>query len=449
MPQLPPIRYTKVQGESIAYRDCGGPGQPLVYLGTNGSHQDLIWDEPGYAHFLRSLMDLGRLVSFDRRGSGLSSHTTKPTIEARTADVIAVLDAVAIEAAVIVASVGSSQAALAFAATHPERCRALVLFAPSARMSQTSGYDAGMPAELMQSGIDLAELTWGTGVTAMLYAPSLAENVEFVAWTAKMERSIATPVEAREWVEMYDATDVRDVLPHVGVPALVAIPSDAGDLVAAQSRYVADHLESARAIEIPGRDHWPFGDGMEPFLAAATDFLAEVVHLDPIASSNRRLAAVLFTDIVSSTEQLQAAGDRRWRATLESHDEIAQHAVARRGGRVVKTTGDGTMAVFDGPASAVLTALDFISASKRIGLSIRAGVHVGELEERGDDIAGIAVHLASRIADSAAPGEVLVTTTVRDLVAGSGLRFEERGVHHMKGIQEPSVLLAATLAQHS
>jgi class 3 adenylate cyclase/pimeloyl-ACP methyl ester carboxylesterase len=446
--QLPPIRYTKVQGESIAYRDCGGPGQPLVYLGTNGSHQDLIWDEPGYAHFLGNLMELGRLVSFDRRGSGLSSHTTKPTIDARTADVVAVLDAVGADAAVLIGSVGSSQAALAFAATHPDRCRALVLFAPSARMSRAPGYDAGYPGELVQLAIDAAESAWGTGVTAPLYTPSLVDDVGFVAWVAKMERSSATPVEAREWVQMYIGTDVRDVLPHVSAPVLVAIPSDAEEYVTAQSRFVADHLPNARAIEIPGRDLWPFGDGMEPFLAAVTGFLAEVVHLELTASSNRRLAAVLFTDIVSSTEQLQAAGDRRWRATLESHDEIAGHVVARRGGRVVKTTGDGTVAVFDGPASAVLTALEFISAVKRIGLSVRAGVHVGELEERGDDIAGIAVHLASRIADRAEPGEVLVTTTVRDLVAGSGLRFEERGVHHMKGIREPAVLLAASLAEH-
>ncbi len=394
-------------------------------------------------------MELGRLVCFDRRGSGLSSHTTKPTIETRTADVIAVLDAVGADAAVLVASVGSSQTALAFAATHPERCRALVLFAPSARMMYTSGYDAGVRTESGLSWIDLAESTWGSGVTGLLYAPSLAEDAEFVAWAAKLERSIATPVEAREWIEMFSETDVRDVLPYVGVPALVAIPADAEAQVVKQSRFVADHLQNARAVEIPGRDHWPFGDGMEPFLAATEAFLAEDLHLDLIASSKRRLAAVLFTDIVSSTERLQDAGDRRWRATLESHDEIAERAVARRGGRVVKTIGDGTVAVFDGPASAVLSALEFISAARRIGLSIRAGVHVGELEERGDDIAGIAVHLASRVADRAAPDEVLVTTTVRDLVAGSGLRFEERGAHQMKGIHEPSVLLAASLIQHA
>jgi class 3 adenylate cyclase len=311
-------------------------------------------------------------------------------------------------------------------------------------MVSGSRYDAGTPSDVAQLAIEQAESTWGTGITALLYAPSLAEDPRFVAWAAKSERSVATPVEARQWVEMYSETDVRDVLPHVGVPTLVAIPAAAGRFVVAQSVFVADHLEHARAIEIPGRDHWPFCDGMEPFLAAVTDFLTDVVHLDLVAPSNRRLGAVLFTDIVSSTERLQAVGDRRWRATLESHDEIAAQAVARRGGRVVKTTGDGTLALFDGPASAVLAALEFVSGAKRIGLSVRAGVHVGELEERGDDIAGIAVHLASRIADRAAPDEVLVSTTVRDLVAGSGLRFQERGTHELKGISGPSVLLAAS-----
>ncbi len=446
MQELPPVRYTKIGGESVAYRDCGGEGAPLVYLGTNGSHQDLIWDEPGYAHFLRSLAALGRLISFDRRGSGLSSHTTKPTIEARVADIEAVLDAVVVDEAVLIASVGSSQAALAFAATHPDRCRALILYAPSARNSRADDYEIGFPLEAVQSAIDVTESLWGTGITALLYAPSLAGDPQFAAWAARTERAIATPVEAREWVEMYDESDVRDVLPHVRVPVLVATPAKGGEFAPAWSRYVAERLPDARPVEIAAQDHWPFGDGMQAFLAAISEFLAEVVHLDVVDSADRRLAAVLFTDIVSSTEQLQAVGDRRWRAMLESHDDIAQRTVGRHGGRVVKSTGDGTMAIFDGPASAVVAALDLLAALRRFDLQARAGVHVGELEERGDDVTGIAVHLASRVAGRAAPGEVLVTTTVRDLVAGSGLRFEPRGVHELKGMREPVTLLAASLA---
>lgn len=430
--------------ESDAYRDCGGDGPPIVYLGTNGSHQDVIWEEPGYAHFLTSLMALGRLVSFDRRGSGLSSHTSKPTIEARVADVEAVLDAVAVDAAVLIASAGSTQVALAFAATHPDHCRALVLFSPSARMNRTTGYEIGAPSELVELAIDGAESMWGTGVTASLYVPSLADDPQFVVWIAKYERAVATPVEARQWVQMYNETDVRDILPLVRVPTLVATPSNGDPIAVEQARYVATHLSKARSVEFPTRDQYPFGDSMAAFLESVAAFLAEVVDLDMIPSSNRRLAAVLFTDIVSSTEQLQTVGDRQWRTMLESHDEIAQRIVTRNSGHVVKSTGDGTLAIFDGPASSILAALEFLRTMPRIGLSVRAGVHVGEVEERGDDIAGIAVHIGSRIADLAAPGEVIVTTTVRDLVAGSGLQFESRGVHALKGIQEPVNLLAAS-----
>jgi class 3 adenylate cyclase len=447
MHELAPIRYTKIADASIAYRDCGGDGPPIVYLGTNGSHQDVIWEEPGYAHFLTSLMALGRLVCFDRRGSGLSSHTSRPTIESRVADVEAVLEAVAVDAAVLIASIGSTQSALAFAATHPDRCRALVLFCPTARSSRTTGYEIGAPPELVRLAMDFVESIWGTGLTARLYTPSLAEDAQFVAWTAKYERAVATPIEARQWIQMYDETDVRDILPLVRVPTLVATPSNSEEMAVEQARYVANHLSDARAVEFPTRDQYPFGDSMSPFLAAVASFLIDVVDLGVAPSSNRRLAAVLFTDIVSSTEQLQEVGDRQWRAMLESHDEIARQVITRSGGRVVKSTGDGTLAIFDGPASAVLAALEIVRTLRRIGLSIRAGVHVGELEERGDDITGIAVHIGSRIADRAGPGEVIVTTTVRDLVAGSGLQFESRGVHELKGIQDPVTLLAASLEQ--
>jgi class 3 adenylate cyclase len=447
MAELPPVRYTRLGGETIAYRDCGGDGPTLVYLGSNGSHQDLMWDEPGYAHFLRSLNALGRLVTFDRRGSGLSSHTTKPTIEVRVADIEAVLDAVQCDAAVIVASVGSSQSALAFAATHPDRCRALALYAPTARTSAAPGYEIGFPSDEIATARDATEAVWGTGITAYLYAPSLAGDAQFVAWAARLERAIATPIEAREWVEMYEETDVRDVLPHVRVPVLVATPANAGDYVPRLSRYVADRLPDARAVELAAQDHWPFGDGMHAFVAAVGAFLGDVIDLEVVDRADRRLAAVLFTDIVSSTEQLQAAGDRQWRALLESHDDLAQRSVTRHGGRIVKSTGDGTLAVFDGPAGAVVAALELLTALRRIDLPVRAGVHVGEVEERGDDVTGIAVHLASRVADRAAPGEVLVTTTVRDLVAGSGLQFDPRGTHDLKGMPDPVTLLAASLAR--
>ena len=313
-------------------------------------------------------------------------------------------------------------------------------------MSRAPDYDVGVPADSMRLFIEQTESVWGTGVTARLYAPSLADDRQFVDWAARNERSLATPVEARRWVEMYNQSDVRDVLPLVRAPALVVTPTMAGEFVPACSRYVADNLADVRAIEIAARDQWPFGDGRELLLEATAQFLVDIGGLEPVQRSNRRLAAVLFTDVVASTERLQSIGDQRWHTTMDSHDDIAGRAVARNGGRLVKSTGDGILAVFDGPVSAVLAAVEILRFVKRIGLSARAGVHVGELEERGDDLSGIAVNLCSRIADCATADEILVSSTVQDLVAGSNLRFETKGTHRLKGIEAPVALLAASLA---
>ena len=443
---LPPVRYVNVSDESVAYRDAGGAGLPIIYAGTNGSHQDLMWDEPGCAHFLRSLAALGRLVTFDRRGpgGGLSSRTVKPTIEARAEDIERVLDATGIDRAVLVAAAGSTETALAFGAMRPDRTRALVLYCAVARSSYAPDYEIGVSADVMQGFIDATESVWGTGITARLYAPSLSRDPRFVEWAARTERSLATPIEARQMVEMYSDSDVRDVLTLVRAPTLVVTPALAGDF-APGSRYVADRLADVRAIEIPARDSWPFGDGREAFLEAASKFLVDVAGLDPVQRSNRRLAAVLFTDIVGSTERLRSLGDGRWHTTMDSHDDVTARAVNGNGGRVVKTTGDGILAVFDGPVSAVMSGVEILRSLRRIGLPARAGVHVGEVEDRGDDVSGIAVTLCSRIADRATSDEVLVSSTVRDPVAGSGIVFESRGSHDLKGIDEPVALLAASL----
>jgi class 3 adenylate cyclase len=441
---LAPIKYTKVGSESIAYRDCGGDGPALVYVGTYGSHQDLMWEEPGYAHFLRTLVTLGRLVTFDRRGSGLSSHTSKPTIETRVADIGFVLDATGIDDAVLVGAGGACQTALAFCAMQPDRTRALVLYSPVARVSRADDFPIGVPREITEGSIELTESTWGTGITALIYAPSLADDPHFVEWAGRMERSTATPLEAREWVEMYDEADVRAILGMVNRPALVVTPALAGDFAPDLSRFVADQLSDALALEIAARDQWPFGDGMAAFVDALSAFLVGVGEIE-VRPSSRRLAAVLFTDLVDSTEHLREVGDQRWTTTLDSHDDLTRRAVSRSGGRVVKSTGDGVLAVFDGPVGAVMAALDVLGSLPRIGLEGRAGVHMGEIEERGDDISGLAVNLSSRIVALAAPNQVLVSSTVRDLVAGSGLGFDEQGAFELKGIDQPVSLLSASL----
>jgi class 3 adenylate cyclase/pimeloyl-ACP methyl ester carboxylesterase len=439
---LAPVRYTTLGEDVIAYRDQGGEGAALLYLGTQGSNQDLLWDEPSYAHFLRRLAGLGRLVTFDRRGSGLSTRVPKPTIESRVEDIVHVLDTVAVDAAVVVAVLGSTQAALVFAASYPNRCRGLILFAPAACTLQRPDYQIGIPESEHQAAVELVPDVWGTGITASLYVPSLAEDPDVVTWFARYERAVATPLEIRDWLRMYAETDVRDVLPHVRAPSLVFVPDRADEPVPAFSRYVADRLANAITVELDGRDQFPFGDSMGTFFAAVNDFLPSVVDVPLRASDSRRLAAILFTDIVASTEHLRSVGDQEWRTILDSHDDIVSRTVVAQSGRIVKSMGDGALALFDGPANAVLAALAVTTKLARVGLSTRTGVHFGEVEERGEDVAGIAVHVASRVASAAESGEVLVTGVVRDLVAGSGLQFADRGRHQLKGLDEPVNLLA-------
>ena len=328
-----------------------------------------------------------------------------------------------------------------FAAAHPERCAALVLYAPVARSSHASHYPIGVPPSVLQVVIDAAESTWGSGITAFLYAPSLADDRQFVAWAARYERGLATPLEAQEWVEMFDETDITHVLPHVNVPTLVVTPTDAGDFAPAASHYVAEHVPHATEVKVKARDQWPFGDGRAGLVTALDDFLGDRLHLTLTRSTDRRLAAVLFTDLVASTESLGAAGDRRWHSVLDAHDDLAHRVTARLGGRFVKSTGDGVLAVFDGPAAAVDAAIEILTALPRLGVQGRAGVHFGEVEDRNGDLAGIGVHLCSRILDLAQPGRITATTTVRDLVAGSGLRFDDRGDHDLKGFAEPVAVL--------
>jgi class 3 adenylate cyclase len=244
---------------------------------------------------------------------------------------------------------------------------------------------------------------------------------------------------------MYWESDIREVLPLVRAPTLVVTPTLADDFTVKISRYVANHLADVCAIDIEARDQYPHGDGMNAFLEATSQFLVDVGGLEPVQRSYRRLAAVLFTDLVASTDRQRSVGDQRWATTMDSHDSIAERAVGRNRGRIIKSTGDGVLAIFDGPESAVAAAIEILQIVGRIGLMARAGVHVGELEERGDDVSGIAVTLCSRIVDHAAAEEILVSSTVKDLVAGSGLQFEERGAHRFKGLDDPVQVLAVSL----
>lgn len=251
------VRYLTIDGESLAYRDFGGDGPALVWAGTHGSHQDLMWEDPAYAHFLTRLSELGRLITYDRRGSGLSTRQRVPTIETRVEDIVRLLDATEVDAAVIAAAGGSTQSALVFAASHPDRCAALLLYAASARTSEAPDYEIGTPADIVEWAIEVCPEFWGTGITTQLYAPSLIDDRDFVAWSARLERAVATPMEAAEWVRMYDETDVRSVLAHVRAPTLVLTPRRAKDPVPRWSEYVAERVLGATHVPIDSMDEWP------------------------------------------------------------------------------------------------------------------------------------------------------------------------------------------------
>ena len=438
----PETKYARSGDVHIAYQVFGEGDLDLVLVPGYTSHIELAWEHEPIARGLAALGSFARVIMFDRRGSGLSDPVAEaPTLEQRMDDVRAVMDAAGSErAALLGVSEGASMSIL-FAATYPDRCQALISVGGMARSTEAPDYPWAVPAEaLIESGVELIAPHWGEGTIVDIAAPSQADNPEARAYFARMERSSVTPGMLAQLVQMFLDIDVRDVVPSVHVPALVLHRRHDRLVNVRNGRWLAEHLPNAKLVELPGEDHMLWYQHPEVALGEIQEFLTGA---RAAPEPERMLATVVFTDIVDSTKTAAELGDQRWREVLEGHARTVSSALGRFGGRAVKNTGDGFLATFDGPARAVRCAREILDASEKQGVRVRAGAHTGEIEVMGDDIGGIGVHIASRVSAQAGPGEVLVSRTVKDLVVGSGLEFDERGAHTLKGVPDEWELYAA------
>ena len=428
-----PIRYAHNGDVSIAYQVCGQGSVDILVIGGFVSHLELGMSHPHAVRFWERLGSFARLIFFDKRGMGLSDRDAGAyTLENIVDDALAVMDAAGAQSPVVFGVSEGGAAATMLAATHSERVSAMIQFGTYARVSAAPDYPEGIEAERIRGFWSGLRDHWGDGDSIRWWAPSLGDDPELQDWWARLMRSGLSPGGASALNEMYERIDVRPLLPAVRVPTLVMYREDDKIVPAALSQTVARGIPDSREVPLPGSDHLIF-------VGAQTEMLDEIEQFvtGGLASlpADRALATILFTDIVESTQHAAKAGDRRWRDALERHDRLASREVARYRGRIVKSTGDGLLAAFDGPARAVRAGValrDLVKES--LGLDLRVGVHTGECEVMGDDLGGIGVHIASRVESSAEPGEVLVSSTVKDLVVGSGLRFEDRGEREFKGV---------------
>jgi class 3 adenylate cyclase len=426
----------------IAYQVFGEGDLDLVLVPGFVTHVELIWESEPTVHFLEALGSFARVINFDRRGSGLSDPVVDaPTLEERMDDVRAVMDAAGSERAALMGISEGVPMSILFAATHPERVQALVCYGGMARSTEADDYPFAPPVEaLVESGSELVLPYWGQGALIEVAAPSQADNPDARAFFARMERASASPGMLASLAQMFIDLDVRDVVPTVQLPALVLHRRHDRLVNVRHGRWLAEHLPNTKLVELPGGDHAPWFEGCEQILDEVKEFLTGT-HYAP--EPDRILATVLFTDIVDSTDTAAQLGDQRWREVLERHRRGVRDALGRHGGREVKTLGDGFLVSFDGPARGIRCAREIVDSSGELGIQVRAGLHTGECELMGDDLGGIAVHIAARVTSLAEPSEVLVSRTVKDLVAGSGIEFADRGAHELKGVPDTWDLHAA------
>jgi pimeloyl-ACP methyl ester carboxylesterase len=435
----PETRYARADGGvHIAYQ-VHGDGPPLVLALGWITNVEMAWDAPAEARFLRRLGTFATIVRFDKRGVGLSDRGVgTPSIEERMDDIRAVLDAAGIDRAHLFGESEGGPLASQFAATYPERVRSLVLYGTGARITRADDYPWGMPPEALDSFCDWVEEVWGTPTVREAFdawQPDTIDTVD-IAEIARMSRRSASPREAADALRRNRELDVRGVLSTLRVPTLVLHREGDRIFPIGHAEFLAGAIPGARLQKLPGADHVMFAEDGGVLVDAVEEWItgsppAPAVNLD------RVLATVLFTDLVDSTAHAAAAGDRAWRDLLDDHDALVARQVERYRGTLVKSTGDGALATFDGPARAVHCAEAVLAGVRAVGLEARAGLHAGEVERRGDDIGGIAVHLAARVAGAAAAGETLVTSTVKDLTAGSDITYDDRGEHRFKGFDDP------------
>jgi class 3 adenylate cyclase len=421
----PPTRYARSGEARIAFQVIGDGPPDVVVVGGPASHLDLQWEDPETARVRRRYGSFARAIFFDRRGTGLSDPVDGlPSLDLQMDDLDAVLDAVGVERVALIGAVEAGLCAM-YAATHPDRVSALVLINVAGSGEVTLG------DERRAQILDLIENHWGEGRFAQLYAPERARDERFADWWARFERACLSPLMARRIVDLNAQADVTGVLPAIRVPTLVLIRRDNPLVPVAAARAAASLIPDARVVEADGADlyNWPGADDPE------MDLIEELLTgRRPERSAERVLATVLFTDIVGSTEHAARIGDRAWRDVLDRHHAIVRELLDRFRGREIKTLGDGFVATFDRPAGAVHCAEEIVEQVNALGLSVRCGLHTGECELLDGDVGGIAVHISARVNALARGGEVLVSSTVKDLVVGSDLDFDDRGTHELRGV---------------
>jgi class 3 adenylate cyclase len=429
--EAPKTRFVTVGGADVAFQVLGDGPPDLLLFGGLASHVELNWQWPDYADVLSRLASFSRLIMFDQRGAG-ASDTAPPnaTWEDLTDEALAVLDAVGSRRAVPIGVCETGPMAMLFAAAHPGRVAGLILVSTFARHTAADDYPIGLSPEAQNTMEEMVVRVWGTADLVRLVNPSRAHDEEFVERGAAINRSSATPRAFADYVMRSTSLDVRDALPLIRTPTLVLHSKDNYLIPIAMGRYLADHIEGAKFVELPGADFGLVGDSGAPVPDEVAEFLTGQRPVD----IERILATVFFTDIVGSTAHAASQGDQRWRALLDTHDQKVREQLRRFRGREINTTGDGFVASFDGPVRAIRCAQAIAEATGKLGVQLRVGLHTGECEVRGDDLGGLAVHIAARVGALANPGEVLVSGTVKDLVLGSGIEFDDRGDHELKGV---------------
>jgi class 3 adenylate cyclase len=428
----PETQYTAVGEADVAYQVLGDGPRDLLYFSGIGSHIELGWDDPAIADFLRRLASFSRLIYFNRRGTGMSDavpHNAIPTWEEWTEDIDAVLDAVGSKQTAIFASREGGAISVLYTVAHPERVSALVLHNTAAKYLMADDYPIGASPEALDAVLEVMRTHWATPELSRLVLPD--DDPARVEISAKIRRASVTPRSAvAQYNYMLRSVDVRWALPLIQVPTLVLHNRGQPFLPVEYGRYLADHISGARFVELPGpRTRLP----ADP--TRLVDEIAEFLTGErPEVEINRILTTVLFTDIVGSTDRAASLGDERWRVLLDGHDRAVREQLRRFRGREINTTGDGFVACFDGPARAIRCAQAITEATSTLGVEMRTGLHTGECEVRGDDLGGLAVHIAARIGALATPDEVFTSGTVKDLVVGSGIEFADRGEHELKGV---------------
>jgi class 3 adenylate cyclase/pimeloyl-ACP methyl ester carboxylesterase len=437
----PQTLYATSGDVHLAYQVIGEGPRDIVLVLDWASQLEVLFEQPFVEEFLSWLTRYARVLWFDMRGVGLSDRVFENAVapEEWMQDVGAVMDAADSSRATVIAHGHAAQLALLFAATHPERIDSLVLINGFARLSQAADYPGGMPDHVRASVLEMVEREWGTGSMATLLGPSLASRAGVQEWYGRVERYAAAPGAAVAKMRAILALDVRHVLPLVAAPTLII--QNRGDRLVRPEHgaYLAANIEGAQLLERDSPDHWPLP---EPDIIGAIEEF--VTGSRPDVDVDRFLATVMFVDVAGSTERVAELGDTKWRTLLDQFEAIVERQLVAHRGDLIDKAGDGILATFDGPARAIRCACRIRDAVRPAGLDVRCGLHTGEVTRRNDGIAGIAVHIGARVSSVASPGEVLVTRTVRDLVAGSGIAFEERGAHDLKGVADRWELYATS-----